>query len=320
MSRFLLFVLTLVAVNASANSVTVPPAGEWLVGSEQADLTLTRLELGDGAVVRFAPGVKHWRLVATEALIGKGVFIDGRGEVGAAGEAGGDAVGQAERCKDGLPGQAGMSGIAGNPGVSMRLELGVLEIGSLTVDASGGAGGAGGSGGAGQLGGDIDHCRGGRGGAGGAGGDGGAGGNGGDVELYYWSPAQKPLDSIRSGIKVLSDAGAAGSAGSGGVGGAGVKGRYQKGSIAGNKKWLAGGAAGQNGASGKSGESGRGGKVTVAEHLKRSLGQIIDSSRRETAPKVTGAGADMTGMLQQLQALQRRIERLERRVRQLETQ
>ncbi len=289
----------------------VVPAGEvWRVAADEQQLHLTRLVLGDGAIVRFADGVSRWRLSAERVEIGNNVVIDGRGAAGEVGQDGAPPIpAVAAVCESGAAGAPGGEGARGASGVAMTLDWGIAAIGSLQLLTDGGAGGAGGRGGAGQAGGELNRCRGGDGGPGGPGGRGGMGGDAGALQLVY-RPVDKRVDvaQIVSAITHSSAGGAGGSGGAGGPGGAAAEGRYMKGSIGGSKKWLAGGEPGGEGTAGAPGATGENGRAIL--QLDQAGASAKSLPQRDSGARV-GRQDRVSVLEERIEALEKRLERLE---------
>ncbi len=332
------------SVRAALASLAILPLTFFITGSAMAEQlsiaagerytvtepkqTLEQLVIGDNATLVFVPGVQQWSLVAKRARIGNNVTIDGRGQAGQAGKSGANAASEAaEQCHEGEPGANATVGANGAAGVSISLRLGLQQLGSLTVDSTGGAGGAGGVGGSGQHGGAINRCRGSDGGAGGAGGLGGDGGDGGNVKVTFWDPAAKQdLQAYTNQISVTAIGGAAGAGGQGGRGGGAVDGEYQKGFSPGGKKWLAGGDAGAEGAAGREGRAGRSGQVNVDEDLRLRItlmqgapvAAVVAASAAK--PAATGPAASEPAVQAQLDKLNKLVQDLQKRLDVLEKQ
>lgn len=235
MNRLFISFLLLLPIAAGATELRVAAGQTYRIEATAQSLELDRLVLADGARIVFAPTLRVWQLRAVEAEIGRNVVIDGRGRNGA------DATSLAACAED-----AAVSGEAGGSGVAITLELGILQLGDLTVLSSGGRGGAGAS---------VDACQtetGKRGGAGGNAGDGG------DVRFAYrvLQGGMSAAD-VRARLRVKSEAGEPGSAGASAKPAA--RGHYVKRkSLTGGRVWVADesvvvaaaedGAAGQNGA------------------------------------------------------------------------
>jgi hypothetical protein len=318
---------------ATAADLTVPAGQTYTVSAAQSDLRLDRLTLGDNARITFAPGVTSWRVYAKQASIGQDVVIDGRGAAGATGAAGLDRDDAAKDCDDGRAGGSGAPGLPGGKGVDLNLWWGIETLGSLAIQADGGAGGAGGRGGRGQDGGKVNRCDGPRGGAGGEGGDGGAGGSGGAV-AFSFAPSGKAA-SLTDRITVSSQGGSGGTGGAGGPGGAAKEGKFQRTTT--GDRWFQGGQAGAAGRAGAAGVAGSNGAVTLQPAgdaagpawrneissapvpAVAALQQQVQALQASTAVAPTAAGEPQS-LPQLVQQLQRRIAELEARVEALEKQ
>lgn len=299
-----------------AERLEIPAGSTYEVGTSEQNLVLEELHIGDGAVVRFAPGVDSWRMEAARAVIGTDVVIDASGQAGSDGKAGSTQSGAAEICTDGKGGGSGESGAPGGAGVDIDLRLGLVSLGRLAVNSSGGHGGAGGDGGQGQVGGEIQNCGRPKGGDGGAGGHGGQGGSAGDVRISVWradgkGSARDYLDRISA----VATGGKGGTAGREGKAGEGAEGQYvNRRTLSGNRAYVSGrpGEAGEPGVAGQDGSSGR---VVIEEDISRRLDAMGSPQTARTAPQpVKDAGRDqeLQLMKEQLKMLQERIEAMER--------
>ena len=297
--------LCAVIAPAVAQEKTVAPGETWRITPAEAEISLQRLVLGDGARIEFSDEVADWRLNARHVSVGQNVVIDGRGRAGEPGRAGLSYEEPAATCEDGAAGGAGSAGGPGGKGVDLSLNLGIARIGSLRVLTDGGPGGAGGPGGKGQHGGDISKCRAGAGGRGGMGGPGGPGGAAGDLTLVYRPLGSLETTAVLRAMELSAAGGAGGSGGVGGPGGGAVEGRYMKGSIAGNKKWLAGGDVGGEGSPGAAGEAGP------------SKNPIIQQAGQGKGLRVPPVD-DKVERSSDIGQLEKRIEELERRLQALE--
>lgn len=301
--------LTLPALCAAAD-LTIAAGSTYTVTPEQAELRLDRLEIGDGATVRFADGVTRWRVEAARAAIGSGVVIDGRGRAGGPGGAGSDRGGRADRCAAGASGGAGGNGSAGSDGVAVALRLGIERLGGLQVLADGGNGGAGGRGGAGQPAGETGNCTPPDGGAGGSGGAGGGGGNGGAISIAYHGVGGVDLFALGDRIKASSAAGKGGDGGAGGKGGKGAEGGYELTGSPMGRRYKEGGATGRTGAAGSSGGSGGSGQLSVQEI---AVGPAPVATVIPAAAPALSKPVDTQQLLQRIEALETRVRALEAR-------
>jgi len=318
-----------VAENRPLTDLVVAKNQTYRISTPQ--LQLQRLELQDGAVISFAPGISRALIHAERAVIGKGVRIDATGSAGAVGAAGSHWTDAAATCE---PGKAGGDGAVGDNGanaVDLIVELGVERIGSLRIDADGGVGGKGGSGGDGQRGGDIDRCYGKNGGDGGNGGLGGTGGNGGAVTLRYWlnEPGLNESGSSESGLHDSSQTAAqtatdlvnafsisvhggnGGAGGSGGAGGGVVAGRYLSTSVGSGKKWLGAGDAGKAGVSGRAGNAGAAGSVSLMQQINEASAATKPQQVSATIGEENEPDAEMRALRKQVETLERRVKALE---------
>jgi len=291
--------LALVPLTSMATDLTIPAGQAYLVGVDQQELILDKLNIGDDARISFAPGVNSWRVHARLANIGKNVVIDGRGSAGQNGAPGVTAP----ACDEFVDGQPGESGQAGSDGVEIRLQLALESLGSMEIFSAGGDGGLGGAGGDGA---DLNtSCGAEVAGEGGNGGDGGEGGRGGDVTFLYQSVAKTESgDSMVSRLSINSDGGAGGEGGDAGSGGAGGGGHYvtRKSLTGSNRKWVAGAAGGLAGSPGVMGSAGKPGRILVDQLITSTVKAVPSSSEVS------------------FKALQREIAHLRQRIEKLEAQ
>ncbi|MGJ8687724.1 MAG: hypothetical protein ACSHWQ_09615 [Spongiibacteraceae bacterium] len=274
MNRLLILIVLLLPIAAAATELRVAAGETYRIEAAEQSLELDRLELADGARIVVAPELRHWQLRAAEVDIGRNVVIDGRGHVGADGVA-------LDICSD----EAIASGEAGTSGVAMTLELGLSQLGDLTILSAGGNGGAGAS--------ANSACRDDDGKSGGNGGD---AGDGGDVRLAY-RVLQNGMSAadVRARLTIQNGAGKPGRAGASGK--PAERGHYVKRkSLTGGRVWVADNAVAVDAA--EDGAPGR-----VGERQLQELRGIASSSQ---------------GLAPQLQALEARLQQLIQRVERLE--
>ncbi|MDY6920997.1 MAG: hypothetical protein SV765_12405 [Pseudomonadota bacterium] len=313
MIRLLAALLVLATHLVQAQDVIHVKAGETReLAPADGVLSLQRLVLEDNAVLSLAPGLGQVQIDVARAEIGRNVKIVARGEAGADGQPGASIPGQAPTCSAGKPGTAGTDGQPGDDGGSLILNVGIAELGSLTVDTRGGAGGDGGTGGAGQRGGEIDKCNAPAGGAGGAGGNGGDGGDGGQIRISYrLLSGYSPDRPIRQLIRLRSDGGPGGALGEGGEGGAGVEGQYvNMRTLTGNRKWIGGGDKGPIGAVGELGAKGSPGQALLQRVEPGSTASRLEALK----PAESGGETGGSKLEQTVRALEARIKTLEEQV------
>lgn len=312
----------LLAANAwSLERLHVESGETHTLGAEYADWVFDELVLEDGATLLLDGSAPRWSLEARRASIGSDVSIVGVGPVGPAGASGTSVDGQAKDCRRGQAGTNGTHGNPGGDGLSLALTLSLKRLESLAIDVRGGAGGLGGDGGNGQKGGAADKCPGASGGDGGGGGDGGDGGNGGNVRIYYsFLPESGLQGGVGKRVTIENTAGAGGKPGKGGVGGKGASGHYvNMRTLAGNKKWIAGGDEGELGGPGKVGRSGVKGQYVVERDLNRRIDELL-LQKQIAAPKVvakeTPVSAEGGSSLEKtLLEILKRLDALEKRSR-----
>ena len=300
----------------AADSLDIGSGETYVVSSSQQRMTLDSLTIGDGAKITFAEGVSQWQLRADRVRIGTDVVIDASGRAGAAGAPGRGFSGRAVDCRDGRDGLHGGNGSAGGNGVSVRLQLGLVELGGLRVISDGGAGGAGGIGGDGQDAGEFGPtCKDApAGGAAGNGGSGANGGNGGDVMVTFWSAGSSlNAAAVPDRIQALARPGSAGAAGRSGNPGSGSEGHYmQKRTLSGSRAWVGGGDPGAQGRPGSPGQQGLAGRTLVEQALVTT--QPVVKPRPAPAPgSAKTTEEEIREIRQSLKALTERLDRLEKR-------
>lgn len=314
MKRLIALICSSFALQVMAiTELEVPAGASYTIQKDQQIMNLARLDLGDGAKIVFAEGVTQWQVYADKSRIGQGVVIDGRGRAGQEGAEGKNGS-MAASCENGTDGNNGGNGQAGQSGIKLRLQLGVVSLGSLSLLADGGMGGEGGAGGDGSAVSDADSsCKNfPRGGNAGNGGNGGAGGNGGDIILQYWPlSSSQTSQQIFARITAEANAGVGGKGGIEAVAGEGSEGHYvTRRSLTGNRVWVAGGDAGQPGNPGQAGKVGERGRVAIEQAaFNRAMQSLPVSSQ-------TGAASteeELKALKQTLQLLIQRVERLEQR-------
>ncbi len=311
-----------VGVSWAGGDIHVKQGETWRIGPDQANLSLDSLTLDDEARIEFAPEVNFWQLSADIVRIGKNVMIDGNGTAGKDG-ADGQASTPAKACENGMAGGNGGAGGLGEEGVTMVLNLGVQQLGSLKISSRGGNGGHGGDGTPGQNAGELDGCELTHGGEGGDGGRGGEGGNGGQVRLGVALKAPNlTLDFLKQRIAIESEGGKGGNPGKGADGGEGSPGRWlSMKTLSGDKKFVAGGQAGKDGKDGSAGPSGRPGVIDITEDIKQRVNAMIEAGNRQ----METIAADISGqksaqLVQIVQQLQQQVGTLQSQVKALQTQ
>lgn len=326
MKTFLVAVVLLLPWSYNqAKDLVVDANSVLLIDHSQQELQLDMLRIGDNARIEFAPDVDHWYIDALDARIGNNVVIDGRGQAGRAG-VNGDNFDRLEphRCTAGQRGDDGVGGENGRDGVEIRLRLGLSQLGGLSIDTSGGDGGAGGSGGNGQNMDALKNCKEGDGGNGGDGGDGGNGGQGGNLRLLLWGNKNfGPIAPHLNKVTAVASGGNPGRAGLGGNAGEGSAGSFiMRKTLAGDRKWEAGGDPGKLGESGADGSPGRDGNIELEEDTRgsqlygpASADESTATGSPNNAPSATAADSarhrEIEAIRQQLQELQRRLDALE---------
>lgn len=312
-------------VSLAAGDIHVKKGETWRVNPDQASLNLDSLTLEDGARIEFAPNVNLWQLSADVVRIGEGVVIDGSGRRGANGATGNLST-PAKACQNGEPGGNGGAGGLGEEGVTLALNLGVQQIGTLNISTHGGEGGYGGNGTPGQKAGALDGCELTHGGEGGDGGRGGDGGNGGQVRLSVsMKGPHLNLDFIKQRINIEAGGGKGGAPGKGAAGGEGSPGRWvSMKTLSGDKKYLGGGQAGKNGKEGSAGQTGRPGVIDVNEDIKQRVSAMIEEGSRQMetiAADISGQkNAQLTQLLEMVMQMQRNVSALQAQVKTLQAQ
>ncbi len=226
----------------------------------------------NNSTLKFAQGIEEWTIHATSATFGSGVRILGVGTNGTAGSGASRNGRNGSKCEDGGNGTDGAAGTPGKPGVDIKIISGLVEVGSVLIDTSGGQGGNGERGGKGGRGGRAscgEVCSGQEGGNGGSGGAAGSGGSGGSVEINYWIAGKQRIvvgyaprsddgqAGIEPGLRVRAEPGAPGNPGQGGSGGSGGASRR----CAFNTVRRGAGPNGASGPMGRSGQAGDAGDV-----------------------------------------------------------
>lgn len=286
MTRILISLLVLMSGMVHAENVLHVKAGKTVeLETDQSVLSYDRLILEDDAVLRIPAQLKQLQLEAAWVEIGNNVKILAQGEDGVSGAAGENREGQAEECKAGKRGGDGEHGTPGGEAVSLVMALGIVKLGSLTVNSRGGSGGNGGAGGQGQQGGPFDKCNAQPGGDGGAGGDGGDGGNGGQVSITYrLVPGNTVSQPVNKLVVIQNGGGQGGEPGPAGQGGEGTEGKYiNMRTLTGNRKWMGGGDTGQPGNVGKPGRDGVKGQALVQQDLRDRMDAVIQTQSAQVA-------------------------------------
>ena len=286
MTRILISLLVLMSGMVHAENVLHVKAGKTVeLAADQSVLSYDRLILEDDAVLRIPAQLKQLQLEAAWVEIGNNVKILAQGEDGVSGAAGENREGQAEECKAGKRGGDGEHGTPGGEAVSLVMALGIVKLGSLTVNSRGGSGGNGGAGGQGQQGGPFDKCNAQPGGDGGAGGDGGDGGNGGQVSITYrLVPGNTVSQPVNKLVVIQNGGGQGGEPGPAGQGGEGTEGKYiNMRTLTGNRKWMGGGDTGQPGNVGKPGRDGVKGQALVQQDLRDRMDAVIQTQSAQVA-------------------------------------
>lgn len=310
------------SVSWAAGDIHVKKGETWRVGPDQASLALDSLTLEDGARIEFTPDVNLWQLSADIVRIGQNVVIDGSGSKGADGANGQPAM-PAKACENGQAGGNGAAGGLGEEGVTLALNLGVQQLGSLRITTRGGHGGKGGNGTVGQPAGALDDCELTHGGEGGDGGRGGDGGNGGQVRLSVATRAPNlSLDFLKQRITIESEGGKGGEPGKGAAGGEGSPGRWlSMKTLSGDKKYVAGGQAGKKGKDGSAGQTGRPGVIEITEDIQQRVNAMIEAGSRQ----METIAADISGqksarLAEVVQQLQQQVNTLQGQVKALQAQ
>lgn len=214
------------------------------------------------------PSLNLWELTARKAYFAEGAKIIGTGKSYNQSAAWGSTGGNGGNCHTGHAGSDGASGDSGTKGLDIKLQLGVVSFGDLTIDVSGGNGQSGGNGGNGGNGGRADiseYCKGGVGGRGGRGGNAGSGGSGGNVNITWWEVGNlkniSQENNSLKGLKIVSSNGNSGLAGKPGLGGNGGPGRCKQ--VAFAKTCRGPGSVGESGSSGYAAGNGEPGKIQI---------------------------------------------------------
>ena len=193
--------------------------------------------------------------------------------------------------------------------MNLELVLHLARLGSLQIDAQGGAGGEGGAGGKGQDAGEIDNCPAPTGGAGGDGGNGGHGGAGGHVQVHYSQLPGSAITGIVQRIQVNAAGGEGGSGGVAGKGGEGGPGKFiTMKTLSGNRKWIAGGEDGTAGTAGTTGRDGAQGQVQIQlqKNPEEPLNARLPSQSQED--RINRLESQLHRMQQQLEQLDAKLD------------
>lgn len=205
-----------------------------------SSLHVEEWEMEDNSTLIIDTGIETWSIFARRATFGSGVRILGVGADGTAGSGSSQNGKNGSECEDGDPGAPGDEGTPGKPGVQIHIKAGLVKVGSVLIDTSGGRGGDGERGGNGGRGGRAscgEICSGQEGGNGGRGGEAGDGGSSGSVRVEYWIADKQPIvvgytprsdddpTDLERGLRVRAEPGAPGTPGQGGLGGPGGSGR-----------------------------------------------------------------------------------------------
>lgn len=170
-------------------TLTIPSRQTVVVSPAYKPLYLDELIMENNSILR-VEGIRIWRCRIYKFRAGTGCLIDASGQNGGNGADQTYVPGQAGECNNGddRAARAGSSGSAGNNGVDIDFDVGIVRIDDLLIRTDGGNGGNGGRGGQGQQGGGAKcvNCDGGNGGRGGAGGSAGQGGNAGRVKITWY--------------------------------------------------------------------------------------------------------------------------------------
>lgn len=323
--KYFFLVSLFVSCDLFAQELVIPPGSRFLITVDQSELQLERLIIGSDAIVEFSPGIDHWYVDAMHVEIGDRVVINATGQPGRSGKDGKSFAGLiANGCIDGQSGGTGVAGENGSVGVDIRLRVGLQAMGSVRIDTSGGSGGAGGNGGDGQAP-SAKNCEKAKGGDGGNGGKGGDGGQAGNLRISWWEAIEGELvsaDNVLSKFTLVANSGEGGNNGIGGKGGAGSPGKYvNKKSLAGNRKWVAGGGEGKPGNDGSLGESGRDGLIEfekdalLSTRMSSSTGPVQPQPADTKSPSASEGDwqTEVQLLRSQIRTLQGRIDALEAR-------
>ena len=319
-SAFVLSTFIVSYVNAQ-NTIVVEKNKTYDLKPTQNVLQLKQLTLEDGATLRIDPSVQHFTLNAARANIGHNARIISTGASGDNGDSGASSTEKASACQPGTNGQDATNGLDGQDGLNLSLNLALIRYGSLKIDLTGGNGGNGGTGGNGSDASQKDNCDRERGGAGGSGGAGGQGGDGGSLFFQYSFASSNQSFNVEPNTTVLTSAGEGGTGGAAGAGGEGTKGYYSnRRTLAGNRKWNAGGKPGDAGDTGINGELGNEGRIQFqfigAENRGTVITRPLETVKLPVDPIVPPkSNKKQTDTIQQLIE---RIEKLEKRIEKLE--
>lgn len=311
----------------SAQELTVPPNSTLVIQPSQQTLSLSKLTIGDGAIVQFEESIRYWSVSAKQVVIGSGATIDASGKTGASGNAGKSWSEANPQCGDGRHGEAATAGQAGANGVDLSFVWENASIKELTINASGGNGGNGGQGGRGEDAGFGRACLRADGGNGGSGGDAGSGGDGGTVKINLAAAESESINALINNIRVLVDAGNAGEIGKGGIAGKGSPSFISNiPTPSGRKRRTHEGDVGKTGEHGIKGNDGRPGTVAINSIMsgiapERGVADNTASAQnnptRET-DKPLDQATSSADKDEEIRLLRHQLEALEKRLNELE--
>ena len=249
-----------------------------------SNISVNEFIMEDNSTIKLE-GIDKWSLSATIGKIGKNCNIIGVGNDGGSGSPGNSGNPGGE-CQRGGNGSSGSSGSSGSNGITITLKMEIIDLGTLTINTSGGKGGDGGNGGSGGNGGQADiskDCRGGNGGDGGVGGNAGQGGCGGNIAIEFCNNGKHPQFNVASNINVINtimNAGRNGNVGIGGDFGRGGPGKSK--TISKIPKIEVNKGGGDNGSRGANGDSPEQAKSGILTNGSINCEDCLDNIKEET--------------------------------------
>lgn len=257
------------------SGIIVPAGATLTIDSKEAlPEAVDFLVLHDNATLYINPDLVSAEMTIRKGYFGKNSKIISRGKSATGKGSDGSSGPSGAECAVGGGGTNGGSGSSGQKGLDIRLHIGIVQFGSLSIDVSGGNGSTGGDGGAGGTGGAArvlsraDVCSGGNGGTGGSGGRGGTGERGGNVYIEWWDAdktsainSDAPSSSTIEGFQIISSPGTPGLGGR--EGSAGIAGGGTCRTILFLNICKGSGDAGTSGARGSEGDRNQKGKVEL---------------------------------------------------------
>ncbi len=296
-------------------------AGEtYRFDSETKILDLESLILEDGATLDLNNNQPAILIRAKKVQVGQGVKIIGAGTAGSAGVDGRSFEVAARDCETPRAGAPGSIGGDGSNGVNLNIDWTIVSFGSLELDLRGGDAGPGGQGGNGQDADQNANCPLQTGGDAGQGGASGASGSGGNF-TYVFKGLEDDAQAFfaKENTVIKTQPGRIRESGSSGRPGIGSAGRYvNKKTLAGNRRWEAGGEKGEKPKPAEAGAEGKTGTVTfhLSEPARRDLARVPNTKDLSASTISQGEGVPEPKMAQTME-LEKRVLHLEAELKRL---